>query len=210
MTGMPAGFSIDPTGHHRIDFAGRPRVLTIAFALLWLSGWILMLILTFVDYQRWGTPGLGLLVLATGPPVALALLWVACGKRESLLVTPGEISIVRSAGPIRLSRQLEPAAIRGLRADAAPEGALFDLISDPMAVRQNYVFSYREKRMAVVSPARMDRGCMGVFPADKGGLTRGSAKWWEEHRDSCTLVSTYPIRPTCSTATSKDRRSSMR
>jgi predicted Zn-dependent protease len=30
-----------------------------------------------------------------------------------------------------------------------------------------YVFSYRRKnRVAVVSPARMDRGCMGVFQAD--------------------------------------------
>ena len=34
-------------------------------------------------------------------------------------------------------------------------------------VEWNYVFSYRENRMAVVSPARMDRGCMGVFPADE-------------------------------------------
>ena len=34
-------------------------------------------------------------------------------------------------------------------------------------VNWTYVFSYRRKnRVAVVSPARMDRGCMGVFQAD--------------------------------------------
>jgi len=32
----------------------------------------------------------------------------------------------------------------------------------------NYVFSYRRNnRVAVVSPVRMDRGCMGVMPADE-------------------------------------------
>jgi hypothetical protein len=46
-------FSIDPTGHHRIDFAARPRLITIAFALLWLSGWLLLLILL-----SWTTSGL--------------------------------------------------------------------------------------------------------------------------------------------------------
>ena len=35
-------------------------------------------------------------------------------------------------------------------------------------VNWKYVFSYRrDNRLAVVSPARMDRGCMGVFPADE-------------------------------------------
>ena len=35
-------------------------------------------------------------------------------------------------------------------------------------VNWRYVFSYRRKnRMAVVSPARMERGCMGVFAADE-------------------------------------------
>ena len=34
-------------------------------------------------------------------------------------------------------------------------------------VNWSYVFSYRRHgRVAVVSPARMDRGCMGLLPAD--------------------------------------------
>ena len=130
------GFSIDSTGHHRIDFAARPRLVTIAFALLWLSGWLLLLILTVLNYKRFGSlnlPGI-LLVAVAGPPVALALLWAACGKRESLLVTPGEIRIDRWAGPIPLSRTLEPHDIRGLRVASASGGLLSDLI----AVRQFY------------------------------------------------------------------------
>jgi hypothetical protein len=47
--GSDPGFSIDPTGRHRIDFAARSRVVTIAFALLWLSGWLLLLVLTVLD-----------------------------------------------------------------------------------------------------------------------------------------------------------------
>jgi hypothetical protein len=35
-------------------------------------------------------------------------------------------------------------------------------------VNWRYVFSYRrDNRLAVVSPARMDRGCMGLFSADE-------------------------------------------
>lgn len=38
-------------------------------------------------------------------------------------------------------------------------------------VRWKYVFSYRRRnRVAVVSPARMDRGCMGVFETDDGRM----------------------------------------
>jgi predicted Zn-dependent protease len=130
------GSSIDATGRHRIDFAARPRVVTIAFALLWLSGWLLLLALTVLDYTRFGSVNLpGIVLLAgAGPPVALALLWAACGKRESLLVAPGEVRIDRWAGPIRLSRALEPHAIKGLRVANVSEG----LLSDLAAVRQFY------------------------------------------------------------------------
>jgi hypothetical protein len=79
--------AIDPSsGSNRIDFGSRPRILTIAFALLWLSGWLLLFTIMVLDYKRFGTVSvLEIAVLAVGgPPVALALLWVASGKRESL------------------------------------------------------------------------------------------------------------------------------
>jgi predicted Zn-dependent protease len=127
----------DSTGHgHRIDFRSRPRLLTIAFALLWLSGWLLLATLTVIGYLRFGELNLlsiGLLA-AGGPPVALALLWAASGKRESLLVTPAEIRIDRWAGPLRLSRTIETHALNGLRVVSASRGPLSDLV----AVRQFY------------------------------------------------------------------------
>ena len=101
----------------RIDFASRPRVLAIAFALLWLSGWLLLLALMVLDYKRFGTVSLLWIAMlgVGGPPGALALLWAASGKRESLLLTPSEVRIDRWAGPIRLSRKFEPNTIKGLR-----------------------------------------------------------------------------------------------
>jgi predicted Zn-dependent protease len=128
---------IDLTGHGpRIDFASRPRVLTIAFALLWLSGWLLLLTLMVLDYKRFGTVSLLEIVMLAGggPPVALALAWVASGKQESLLLAPGEVKIDRWVGPIRLSRRLEPNAIRGIRVGTASRGPLSDLV----AVRKFY------------------------------------------------------------------------
>jgi predicted Zn-dependent protease len=128
---------LDPAGDgNRIDFASRPRVLTIAFALLWLSGWLLLFTLMVLDYKRFGTVSLLEIALLAigGPPVALALLWVASGKRESLLLAPGEVRIDRWIGPIRLSRRLEPDAIRGIRVGAVSGGPLSDLL----AIRQFY------------------------------------------------------------------------
>ncbi len=146
----------DPTGHgHRIDFRSPPRLLTIAFTLLWLSGWLLLLTLTVLDYKRFGALNLlGIVLLAAGgPPVALALLWVASGKRESLLVTPGEVRIDRWAGPIRLSRKFEPTTIRALQVAASSGGLLSDLV----ALRQFY--SGGNGRIA--------------FDTDRGGFTVG-------------------------------------
>jgi predicted Zn-dependent protease len=131
------GFSIDPMGHgHHRDFAARPRLLTIGFALLWLSGWLLLLTLTVLDFTRFGSVNLlGVIMLAVGgPPVALALLWAAGGKRESLVVMPGEVRIDRWAGPLRLSRTLDPTAIKGLRVAAGSAGPFSDFV----AVREFY------------------------------------------------------------------------
>jgi hypothetical protein len=64
----------------------------MAYALLWLAGWLFLLVLIAVNFQRFGSPnvpGTILLVLG-GVPVALALMWTALGKRESLIVTPSE------------------------------------------------------------------------------------------------------------------------
>jgi hypothetical protein len=81
----------------RIDFpAARLRILTIAFTLLWLAGWLFLLGLTALDYMRFG--GLDVVtvvfLVAGGPPVGLALLWVAFGRRESLIVTPAELRLI--------------------------------------------------------------------------------------------------------------------
>ena len=120
----------------RIDFAAeRPRILTIAFTVLWLAGWLLLLVLTALDYLRFGSANLvGIVVLVGGPPVALALLWVALGKRESLIVTPSEMLIYRWVGPIRLPRSIDASTVMGLRAAIAPRGVL----SDFTAVRTFY------------------------------------------------------------------------
>ena len=72
----------------RIDFAAaRPRILTIAFTVLWFAGWLLLLGLTTLDSVRFGRLNLVAIVLlvAGGPPVALALLWAlsANGSRSS-------------------------------------------------------------------------------------------------------------------------------
>lgn len=134
---MTPTFLPDPEGHgQRIDFASRPRLVTIAFALLWFSGWLLLLTLTVLDYRRFGTLNLvGVVMLAAGGlPVALALLWVASGKRESLLVTPGEVRIDRWAGPLRLSRKFESHAITGVGVPNVSAG----LFADFVAVRLFY------------------------------------------------------------------------
>ena len=103
--------------------------------MLWLSGWLLLCTLTVLDYKRFGTlPLLGIVILAAGPPVALALLWVATGKRESLLVTPAEVRIDRWAGPVRLSRRFESHAVTGVRVADPSRGPLVDLV----ALRQFY------------------------------------------------------------------------
>ena len=111
----------------RIDFAAeRPRILTIAFTVLWLAGWLLLLVLTALDYLRFGSANLvGIVVLVGGPPVALALLWAASGKRESLIVTPSELLIYRWVGPIRLPRSINASAVMGLRTAIAPRGGSF-------------------------------------------------------------------------------------
>jgi predicted Zn-dependent protease len=118
-----------------MDFQSRPRLLTIVFTLVWLSGWLLLLVLTALEYARFESlHPVSLVLLAGGPPVALALLWAASGKRESLFVTPANVSISRWAGPIKLARTLDAAAIRGLRVVSRSSGPLSDL----EAVRQFY------------------------------------------------------------------------
>jgi predicted Zn-dependent protease len=123
-------FSTDHAGQgQRIDFASPPRLITVAFTLLWLSGWLLLCTITVLQYKRFGSLDLlSIAMLAVGgPPVVLALLWVSFGKRESLLVSPARIRIERWAGPVRLTRTFESHAIRGLRVTTAWEGPLADL-----------------------------------------------------------------------------------
>ena len=137
---MPAEpqFSYDPARQgQRLDFAAeRPRILTMAFTLLWLVGWLFILVLIVLAYLRFRSLNVvGIIVLVVGgAPVALALLWAASGKRESLVVTSSELRISRWAGPIHLSRSISAATIVGLRAGAIPPSGL----SDFYAVREFY------------------------------------------------------------------------
>jgi predicted Zn-dependent protease len=129
-------FSYDPVNQgHRFDFPrGRPRVLTIAFTVLWFAGWLFLLVslaLNSVRFHSLNVTGIALLVVA-GAPVALALLWAALGKRESLIVTPSELRIYRWTGPMRVARSISTATIVGLRAAAVPSG----LLADFCAVRE--------------------------------------------------------------------------
>lgn len=130
--------SYDPASHgRRLDFAAeRPRILTVAFALLWFAGWLFLLVLIALDYLRFGRLNVVgiVLIVAGGVPVGIALLWAASGKRESLILTPSGLRIYRWAGPIRLSRSISAATVVGLRTAAVPPG----LLSDFYAVRQFY------------------------------------------------------------------------
>jgi predicted Zn-dependent protease len=122
---------------HRIDFAaGRPHILTVALTVLWFAGWLLLLVLTALEHLRFGRSNLlGIVLLVVGgPPVGLALLWAASGKRESLVVTPSELRIFRWAGPFRLVRSISASTVIDLHAATVPGG----FRSDFMAVRQFY------------------------------------------------------------------------
>jgi predicted Zn-dependent protease len=117
-----AGGRPDGAGR-RIDFPrARPRLLTIAFTLLWLCGWLFLLALTALDYRRFGSLHLSAIVLLglAWPPVGLALLWAASGKRESLIVSPLELRIIRWAGPFKLQSSISASAVIGLRTVVVP------------------------------------------------------------------------------------------
>jgi predicted Zn-dependent protease len=103
---------------------------------LWFAGWLYLLALLVLGSLRFGRPSvlsIALLVVG-GAPVAMPLLWALSGKRESLLVTPSELHILRWAGPIRLSRSISVSTIVRLRPVAVPSG----LFSDFFAVREFY------------------------------------------------------------------------
>jgi len=116
----------------RIDFAARQtNLLTVAFTALWFAGWFFLLALTIVDYLRFGSVQLFSVVMffVAGPPVGVALLWAAFGERESLIVTPAEVRIVRWVGPFRLQRTISAPTVTGLRTVSVARGRFFDLIA---------------------------------------------------------------------------------
>jgi predicted Zn-dependent protease len=121
----------------RIDFAAaRPSLMTIAFAVLWTAGWLVLLGITIAALVRFGTPGLVnvLVLVAGGPPVAVALLWAVTGKREALVITPSELRLYRWAGPIPLRRTIAASSIVGLHPGVPARPPLLDW----MAVRRFY------------------------------------------------------------------------
>ena len=72
-----------------------------------------------------------------------------------------------------------------------------------------YMFSYRRRnRVAVVSPARMDRGCMGIFQADDDRLTARLRKMVGKNIGIMyfDLRDRAEIPRACSTPTSAGRR----
>ena len=116
----------------RIDFAARrPNPLTIAFTALWFAGWLFLLALTIVDYARFGSVPLFSVVMffVAGPPVGLALLWATLGERESFIVSPAEVRIIRWVGPFRLQRAISAPTVTGLRTVSVTRERLFDLIA---------------------------------------------------------------------------------
>jgi hypothetical protein len=135
---QPTYPSSDPaTPGQRFDFPAGPRhILTIAFTLLWFAGWLFLLVQLALDYVRFRNLNIGAIAFLVlgGVPVALALLWTACGKCESLIVAPTELRIYRWVGPIRLVRAISAGTIVGLRSVSVPAS----LLSDFLVVRQFY------------------------------------------------------------------------
>jgi predicted Zn-dependent protease len=126
-----------PSHGRRFDFPpGGPRLLTIAFTVLWFAGWLFLLVLFALDWVRFGSLNVVAIIFLVigGVPAAVALLWVASGKRESLIATPAELRIYRWVGPVRLTRSISAATVVGLRAAATSSGPA----SDYFAVREFY------------------------------------------------------------------------
>jgi predicted Zn-dependent protease len=129
-------FSYDVSGQgQQIDFVAEgPRLLTIVFVVLWFAGWLFLLVLAAHEYLRFGGVVGILFFVAAGVPAAVAMLWVALGKRESLFLAPAELHVYRWAGPIRLRRSIAASSVVGLRTATVPRG----LLSDFNAVRHFY------------------------------------------------------------------------
>jgi predicted Zn-dependent protease len=121
------------SGTARVTIKAPSRLITIAFTLTWLCGWLLVLTVSLLDSVRWGTHLFSLLgfvvVIGGGVPAAFALLWAAGGKREDLNVSAGRLTLERSAGPFRRTRTFEPSSLRNLRVVPGRAGLLADFIA---------------------------------------------------------------------------------
>jgi predicted Zn-dependent protease len=149
----------------RIAFRSRPSLVTVAFMLLWLAGWAVLLAAAVEGFGRWDAESvLRLFLVALGPLVLIPLVWVAFGKRESLTLSPGALLIERRAGPLTLRRSLEPLAIRDIRASPVVEGLLADLA----AIR--FFYSGGNGRVAIHTDANSISVGHQISERDASGL----------------------------------------
>jgi hypothetical protein len=139
--------------------------VTVAFMLLWLAGWAVLLAAAVEGFGRWDAESvLRLFLVALGPLVLIPLVWVAFGKRESLTLSPGALLIERRAGPLTLRRSLEPLAIRDIRASPVVEGLLADLA----AIR--FFYSGGNGRVAIHTDANSISVGHQISERDASGL----------------------------------------
>lgn len=104
---------------------------TIAFIVLWFSGWLLTVLISVLEFSRHPSADNALtaawiaLWLGAGIPVAIALLWVAAGKREAFIVQGPHLIVERSVGGFRWSSRVDAYSANNLRV-APPLGRFRD------------------------------------------------------------------------------------
>jgi predicted Zn-dependent protease len=123
--------SYDPSGAFRIDLAGRGSLPSIVFTTLWCAGWALVFAAGLAEFARAGRVDVSLaawlaLWFAGGFPLLIALLWVAGGRCETILIGEGTFRIIRPVGPFRPTTSVDAQGIVGLRTLSAPHRIVAD------------------------------------------------------------------------------------
>lgn len=111
-------------GGYAVTLTARPRPLTVVFIAIWLAAWLLLLAGAVLDYTRFGTASvLAIGLVVAGAPVALALLWLAGGKRETLVLSAAEARVGRWIGPFRTTISVPARSIRRIAVSTRFEDA---------------------------------------------------------------------------------------
>ena len=134
MTSVSTTYELDVL---RINVSAPRRLSTLAFSVLWFSGWIFTTAiaaaaLVFQPEADFRTDAVGLVVwVFAGLPTAFGLLWAAGGRQEALFVAGSQLILQRRAWWVKRSRVLDAFAVRNLRVSRMVEGS-----SDRHAIRQ--------------------------------------------------------------------------